>query len=230
MLRHVTLFPFERELRRIPEFLAADAVAVDVGAHVGLYTAQFAKLSRHVIAIEPNPENAEYLRQLKIGNCTVVEAALSDRVGRGELVIPLIEGACNTGLATVAPDNKLDGMKTRTTPVSFMTLDAVTADLVKPGNRVSFIKIDVEGHELACIAGAEQTIREYRPVLMVEVEVRHGSDVRGLFNRMTDMGYNSRVLIDGDLRAITADNLISLQTAKRSDYINNVLFFPAGFK
>ena len=33
---------------------------------------------------------------------------------------------------------------------------------------VDFIKLDVEGHEYKCVVGAEQTIRKYNPVIIVE--------------------------------------------------------------
>ena len=33
---------------------------------------------------------------------------------------------------------------------------------------VNFIKIDVEGHEYKCVVGAEQTIRKYNPVIIIE--------------------------------------------------------------
>jgi hypothetical protein len=40
-------------------------------------------------------------------------------------------------------------------------------------DRVGFIKIDVEGHELAVLKGAEATIRGSMPSLLVEIEERH---------------------------------------------------------
>ena len=33
---------------------------------------------------------------------------------------------------------------------------------------MNFIKIDVEGHEYKCVVGAEQTIRKYNPVIIIE--------------------------------------------------------------
>jgi hypothetical protein len=38
---------------------------------------------------------------------------------------------------------------------------------------VAFIKIDVEGHEVAVLEGASDTIARNRPVLLIESEDRH---------------------------------------------------------
>ena len=34
----------------------------------------------------------------------------------------------------------------------------------------SFIKIDIEGHELECIKGAIETIKKFNPILMIEYD------------------------------------------------------------
>lgn len=44
-------------------------------------------------------------------------------------------------------------------------------DIIK--DDVGFIKIDVEGHELAVLKGATSLINRCRPVLLVECEERH---------------------------------------------------------
>ena len=50
----------------------------------------------------------------------------------------------------------------RRVQVDVVRLDDVIAE------PVGFIKIDVEGHELAVLEGAERILREHRPVLLVE--------------------------------------------------------------
>lgn len=56
--------------------------------------------------------------------------------------------------------------------MSLTTLDALFADESMP---VVLIKIDVEGHEGAVLAGGQQTLIHHRPVLLVE----HSADAEG---------------------------------------------------
>jgi FkbM family methyltransferase len=60
------------------------------------------------------------------------------------------------------------------TEVSVVGLDEVLA-----GNRVSFIKMNIEGSELDALAGAEQSIRAWKPALAVSVYHR-ASDLRAI--------------------------------------------------
>ena len=56
---------------------------------------------------------------------------------------------------------------------------------------VGFIKIDVEGHELAVLQGACKTIALSHPILMVEVEDRHRHDaVHTVEEFLSDFGYS----------------------------------------
>jgi FkbM family methyltransferase len=238
MLRHVTLFPCEPELRIIPRYLSRSTVAIDVGAHVGLYTDFLARLSSRVLAVEPHPNNAAHLRALGIKNCTVFETALSDKQGEESLVIPSFGGSLDTARATIDKGNALDGAEHATTlSVKVSTLDALCSAL-PPSERISFIKIDVEGHELEVIRGSLGTIREHRPTIMAEVEARHGSDVPAVFSTLRDFKYVACALVDGVMTDVTDAQLLALQSPERlarklkyprsTDYVCNVFFVPEG--
>ena len=55
----------------------------------------------------------------------------------------------------------------------------------------NFLKIDVEGHELAVLQGARQTLKKHRPTILVECEARHrpDGDVRPVFEFLQSLGY-----------------------------------------
>ena len=74
-------------------------------------------------------------------------------------------------------------------------------------NKVSFIKIDVEGHEKSVISGAKNLILKFKPTLLVEIEQRHsGVNVKDTINYINNFGYNSYFLKDNDLIATDVDN------------------------
>lgn len=104
-------------------------------------------------------------------NVRVHETALSDHAGVAKLLVP-----DNDGLARIASSDTSDavsaaaeselGVRTEL-GVQTRTLDSFNlAD-------VGFLKIDAEGHELAVLRGAHETITTSRPVVFVESEARH---------------------------------------------------------
>jgi FkbM family methyltransferase len=241
MLRHTVLAPFERELRVMPQYLSADAVAVDVGANVGLYAAVMARHSARVLAFEPHPACAAHLRNLKLARCEVVEAALSDADGQAILRVPYEGDGELPALGTLAEANALrDGheeSKSRAIQVATLRLDTALAERLAPGQNLCLIKIDVEGHEQAVLQGAASTIAQHRPVLLIEIEARHGSDIESIFGTLRGLGYRASALIDDrGLQPIDAETLRGLQSSERlarklvrprdTGYVNNVFFIP----
>lgn len=130
-------------------------VAVDIGAHVGLWSRVLADKFRRVLAFEPVPDLAQcFERNLSDSyNVKLVKCAISHQ--SGELLF--CKGDGNSGNARVAPGDD---------PDAFHVVSARLDDLDLPS--LDFLKIDVEGWESAVLAGAEQTIRKFEPVVVIE--------------------------------------------------------------
>ena len=101
--------------------------------------------------------------------------ALSDKNGKIDLKLPLrsksifkdnIEELFKLGAASIHPKKTFNNF--RNIPVQVDKLDNI-----KLGNNIKFIKIDVEGHEIEVLKGAEKTIKDNLPVLLIEIEKRH---------------------------------------------------------
>jgi FkbM family methyltransferase len=113
-------------------------VVVDVGAHLGLVSLPLSHRGRTVVAIEPSPDNHDCLRRSAerngFGRLRTVHAALSDRDGDARMVV-------------AGPFSQLtdDGP----TPVRVLQMSTLCAET---GLWPAVIKIDVEGHEPACLA------------------------------------------------------------------------------
>jgi hypothetical protein len=91
--------------------------------------------------------------------------------------------------------------------VAVTTLDAVVAALSI--HRVDFIKADIEGWELALLRGAEQTLRRFRPAVLIELSQEHlaraGDRIEAAFAFLAALGYAAFELMpDGELLPIDA--------------------------
>ena len=187
-------------LRRL---LPEDGVAIDVGAHGGQFTRLLAGLVPWglVVAVEPSGYARSVLRPALwvrgVGNAVVVAAALGAESGAAVLRTPLKRrGEMGYGLATIASPAPGGGVAE---PVAVATLDALVAALALP--RVDFVKADIEGHEVALIAGARSTLMRYRPVLLLEHDAtllaRAGASLDALWAELLSLGYQPHGLAAG---------------------------------
>jgi FkbM family methyltransferase len=136
-------------------------IFIDVGANIGFYTVQvaLAGLSSRILAFEPDPRNllqlgANILVNRLVGKISVIGKAVSSSSG----VVPFSPGAdTSTGQSRIG-----DGGSGVT--IDCVALDDVVAD---SGQRI-FIKMDIEGHELAAISGMQSCIGRNRIFLQVE--------------------------------------------------------------
>lgn len=141
-------------LRRAMEFLPSNRrrVAVDVGAHIGLWSHWLVKRFAFVHAFEPLDDHAElFLENVKGRNFNLHRVALGEKYG----AVSIKRYPENTGQAHVDVDGSGD--------VVMLSLDSYTAL-----GDVDLVKVDVEGYELDVLKGAEKTLRECRPIVIVE--------------------------------------------------------------
>jgi FkbM family methyltransferase len=144
---------------------------LDIGAHHGLYTLLASirvSPGGRVFAFEPSPRERKALQwNMRLNRCkNVVIEGLALGNEEGELSLYVVEGH-ETGCNSLRPP-VVSGF-TRGVPVRVTLLDAwLETHEVK---RVDFIKLDVEGGELAVLQGAQKLLQSApRPVILAEVQ------------------------------------------------------------
>lgn len=90
--------------------------------------------------------------------------------------------------------------------------------------RIDLIKIDIEGAELACLHGARQALKRFKPNIIVEIQdfsaARAGYRPADILDFLSDLGYAfHRIDPEGALTPLTSANLRDFQ---------NVLCTPRG--
>lgn len=138
-------------------------IFVDIGAATGWFTIPVALSGVQVVAFEANSRVAERLRQNLVLNdldssCVeVVNMAASNKRGQTTFWynggLPLTSGGSIEVATCGSPKSEI---------VPTMAVDQWVRI------RVSLMKIDVEGHEVKVLEGAEETIRRWKPPLVLE--------------------------------------------------------------
>ena len=149
--------------RLIAWTLRADSSAVDVGAHTGAVLTEILRVAprgRH-IAYEPLPHLAQGLRE-SFPQVDVRCAALTDRAGEGSFARVRAAEAWSGLVFRPLPGNVEPDVEEIT--VRLEALD----DALPGGFAPTLLKIDVEGGEERVLRGALRTLREHKPVVILE--------------------------------------------------------------
>jgi FkbM family methyltransferase len=157
------------------------AVLWDIGANVGYVSCAFLERvpDSRVIAVEPLGDVAallrDNLRHVGGDRARVIQAAVSERAGESLLV----RTPGNLGRSHVSDSG-----------------DGERVELITPGEllsrsegRVDLIKIDVEGHERAVIAGLGPILRSARPEAVVFEHHTSGAIDPAIERVFSDAGY-----------------------------------------
>jgi len=202
----------EPELHWFLSSLRPLSVVADIGANMGNYTYAAVRRGHAVIAFEPLSSCLDELRAFASRHeksVTIHGVAISDRIGDGILSVPF-GGKQATGRATLRKD-AFDEDDTARVKVPLATLDSLELP------RLGGIKVDVEGHELAVLRGASNTIARDKPVLLIEFAPEWlGVSFLEAFEFMRSLGYEGYFLDNRfkerpveEFEALTPDRIIN---------------------
>jgi len=152
---------FEDDIPLLPRFVKPADVCWDIGANIGTSTWHLSRLAARVFAFEPIPHSRDVLedvkRRARLENVVISAVALSDRVGRATMTVPVTGFYGGFYMARLETGGELD--------VEVSTIDALIASGVPEPD---FIKCDVEGAESRVIEGARDLIARRHPIWLLE--------------------------------------------------------------
>jgi FkbM family methyltransferase len=158
--------------------------AVDVGAHVGLWSYFMQRDFGELHAFEPNIEAGKcWIRNLPpIGDVTLHACALGDH--RATVTLDMVVGESG-GAHVVLVDHGT---------IEQHTLDSYHLPVI------DLLKIDVEGYEAAVIEGARETIARCRPIIVVEDVARNNAryDFAPVSVLLESLGMRRRAVLGSD--------------------------------
>jgi len=180
------------ELQLIPKILDPGEVFWDIGAHIGVYSLLAARRVGEdglVAAFEPGQIAYEMFRANialnHLENILAFRVTVTDR--EGEAVLYAAGSYADGGANLFQPGpGQIPAHPCRT-----ITLDHFCRDLLLPPP--DFIKMDIEGAELAALRGADLILSRHHPLLLMEVKdsvlKTAGADKAALQDLLKHYGY-----------------------------------------
>lgn len=193
----------DNETKTVLKLLRNGDTILDVGAHVGWYTLNICNNfpNSTVHCFEPVPVTNKFLRKNlvhnNINNAVVHNFGLYDRNEQ-------IDFHYSRGTSALASPVDLIQHHAPKIQCEVKKMDDVFKNkLIK---KLSFIKLDIEGCELAAIKGGENTIKKYKPMIMVELvnkwSEEFGYNSNDVLKLLSKMEYNCFQIGKKDIKEV----------------------------
>ena len=216
------------ELKLIGSIVKPGFHVLDIGANIGFYTEVLSKLvgtKGCVYAFEPDVTNVKHLQQnLRTNeNVTLINKAVSDKTGPIKIYLSKM---LNVDHRTYPVDEYADVMEINATSID---------DYLKLNNctRVDFIKMDIQGYEMAALRGMEKTLKN-NPSVKIITELwpyglkKAGSSASEVLDFAKSKGFDLFLVTSNQLQILTKEMVPELKEDEKKYY--NAVFSKDSFK
>jgi FkbM family methyltransferase len=162
----------------------------DVGALEGVFTLFFARAvgeMGRVVSFEPNPASyASIVSNVQLNGFNHVEVrqlGIGASHGTAELLVP----RWDPGLGSLDPGMQAQLRRAMSTRAIQVRIDSVDNQMAAGLPAPQFVKLDVEGSELAVLQGMERAIEARKPALFLEVHCPDGTRKRENAQQIVDL-------------------------------------------
>ncbi len=200
-----------RTLRRYEDLVRKGDVVLDIGANVGAHTLPLAHIvgpTGKVYAFEPTAYAFSKQRE----NIRLNPDLAPRIVARQAMLTATDAAALPQAVYSSWPLEAADDLHSDHHGRLMGTQGAIAASLdscleAAGVERVDFVKIDVDGHEMEVLQGAQSMLRNFRPKIMIElapyVHQEKPGEFDDLVNSITALGYGLYNMATG--RALPSD-------------------------
>lgn len=187
-------------VRVLREELKTSSTFFDVGANLGQYTLMAAPICREVHCFEATPDTFAMLdyniHQNNLKNSVANQLAIADMSGEVDIVEARIG---NLGASSIRPSQQVSGRIFRVPSIS------IDEYCERERARPDLIKIDVEGAELLVLRGAGRTLRDHRPLVIIEFcevnQRQFGFTIKCLEDYLQGCSYDLFRIVENGLEA-----------------------------
>jgi len=197
-------------------------VVFDIGANFGWYSCHFAKLvgeTGQVHIFEPTNVMEELKNNLTLNKfkakCVLNQIALGQKEGIEFLFIPKKMG---TAFASLREHSYAADKSVKISVFVKKLDDCVSVNKIK---KIDFIKMDIEGSEYLVLKGAENVLKQYSPVILLELQDVHmkyfGYSPEELINYLRDLGYHLYEINEKEFGSVK--EVISFQNTNNYNFL-----------
>ncbi len=195
-------------LEQLQRFTPNAGRVLDLGAHIGSFSLAASALGHEVVAVEAAPIHVELLQRSAarngFGRMRVVQAAVGEKSGYAGFHVNSLWGMVSH------PGCDLPGV----TNVPAIRVPAMTGDRLlrrMRWDRVDFIKMDIEGSEVAAVRGLKTLLkRNDAPAIVYECNNQtlslFGYTTRELVRTLENFGYRSYRVEKGRFRLFRSED------------------------
>jgi FkbM family methyltransferase len=189
---------YETELQELSSNLLGehtDGIVLDVGANLGSYVVPLAKRNPHLQFEVFEPQRIVYYQLCaniflnRLSNVHAHQVGISSTQMVQSYVLPNYAEETNIGAFSIDFDTRLKDYEVKSEGFT-ERMRIIPLDLMQY-EKVRLIKIDVEGHELSVLLGAEHTLREnnYPPIIFEAWTWKFPEKRKALFEHLQGLGY-----------------------------------------
>ena len=169
------------------KYLTKESVVIEAGCHIGTHTMVISDLCKTLYCFEPLPSSKKLLESNVLlngrNNVAVCDFALGESYYKAEIGW---SGEANKGATGISKNNAYDTPSwakemSEKIEVNVMPIDNLRLD------KLDFIKADVEGFEINLINGGIETIKKYKPIILIEWWNK--DEIKEDFKMLLDIGY-----------------------------------------
>lgn len=203
----------------LQRYIKPDMVVFEVGANIGAHTFSIARMLRSgkLFSFEPTAYAFERLKKNfglnDFRNIVIEKLALSD-VAENRMILPASSPETMSFKASWDVSGKTKNR--REEMILFETLDHYVQK--QHLQRVDFIKIDTDGYELKVLKGGRDTIKRFKPILLIEtgyLSERMGDSLDAFLQLMRDFRY--AIYSKYNLSRISEKELMRVCKERRAD-------------
>lgn len=168
-------------LKELGNYIPENAVIIDIGTNIGNHSIYWATQlkPKQIYAFEPIDTTFKILeKNIALNNLEKIIKPYN---------IGLSDEKSAAKISKYSNDNIGGTSITKCSDKKGLSLEVDKLDNINlPETKIDFIKIDVEGHEILVLKGAEQTLKKYKPLIFIEIFPENFEQVNEL---LTNYGY-----------------------------------------